>query len=485
MTTAVVLGGGFAGVLAAAVLRKHVDDVVTIESDHYPQIPGPRWGLPQSGHSHVLVTGGARALERLLPGTIEALFAHGAQRIGLPGDALILTPMGWFSRLRTESYLISCSRGLLDHVVRQQAAISVRERTQALGLAGNATRVTGVYVARENAPAEMIRADLVIDATGRRSKAPRWLAQLGVGQIELAKIDSGLASSRRLYRAPPELAADLPAIMLHPRPAKGRPGRGAMLFPIENDRFIVTLTGTRGDEPPGDEHGFAHFARSLPHRIVADLMAASTPIDSVRAYRNMSNRRRFFEQACLPSGFVAIGDALVAVNPSHSHGMAVAALSALRMDRELTQHGIGPGLQAAVAAEGETSWQMAIEQDAGQVHIDGNQNREMSPLERKIRARMIQATLSSPELAAEFFRAHMLTCTNTATDRSAAVRAMSRKRDPLLTPEEAIMQYPGLARWWLPERPRLPVAVNQFPGDDADSCAVPTSIPRLRTDADR
>jgi flavin-dependent dehydrogenase len=480
-----VLGGGFAGVLAAAVLRKHVDDVVTVESDHYPDIPGPRRGLPQSGHSHVLVAGGAIALERLLPGTIAMLYARGAERIGLPGDALILTPMGWFSRLRSESYLISCSRGLLDHVVRQQAAVSVQEHTQALGLAGDATRVTGVYISRKGDPVETIRADLVIDATGRRSKAPRWLAELGVGEIKESNIDSMLASATRLYCTPPELATDLPAIMLHPHTAKGRSAQGAMLFPIEDGRFIVTLTGTRGGEPPVDEHGFADFARSLPHRIVADLMGASTPIDGVRPYRNMSNRRRFFERARLPTGFVAIGDALVAVNPSHSHGMAVAALSALRLDRELTQHGIRPGLQAAVAAEGETSWKMAIEQDAGQVHIDGDYRREMSPLEHRIRTQIIQAALNNPGLAAEFFRAHTLTYTDTGTDKSVLMRAMSGEHDPLLTPEEAILQYRGLAKWWLSRATNASGRNESIPGNNVEFVRGINVNPEVRTDADR
>ncbi|GAB3894514.1 hypothetical protein GCM10027612_45920 [Microbispora bryophytorum subsp. camponoti] len=49
------------------------------------------------------------------------------------------------------------------------------------------------------------------------------------------------------------------------------------MFPVEDGRWIVTLTGTRGGEPPTDEQGFTAFARSLRHPIVADLMAEATP----------------------------------------------------------------------------------------------------------------------------------------------------------------------------------------------------------------
>ncbi|MCW2876907.1 MAG: hypothetical protein JWQ95_1007 [Sphaerisporangium sp.] len=468
MTRAVVLGGGFAGVLAAAVLAKHADDVIVIENDRYPSGPRPRRGLPQSHHNHVLVTAGARALQALLPGTLEALFARGAHRRGLPGDALILASEGWFWRLETEAHLIACSRGLLDQVVRQRAlgdgAVSIWEGAQALGLVGDATRVAGVRVRREGGSAETIQADLVVDATGRRSKAPRWLAEIGAPGVEEVTVASGLAYSTRVYQAPPELATEIPAIMLHPRPAKGQPGQGATLFPIEHDRWVVTLTGTRGGEPPVDEQGFMRFAGSLRDPIVADLMATATPVGGIRPYRDTSNRRRFFERAHLPVGFVAIGDAVVAVNPVHSHGMSVAALGALRLDRELTRRGfepsVSPELQVAMASEAEKSWQMAIQQDSG--HLEAGRQREASPFERQIRTRLTRAVLSSPELASELFNAQTLISTDAKKDKSSLFLAMSGKPDPLLTAEEAIMQYPGLHKWWL-SRPLPPVRPTRVP----------------------
>ncbi|MEU7746678.1 FAD-dependent monooxygenase [Nonomuraea sp. NPDC049158] len=461
MTRAVVLGGGFAGTLAGAVLARHVDDVIVIENDHYPADPRARRGLPQSQHSHVLVAGGARALQELLPGTLEELFARGAHHRRLPGDALILAAAGWFRRLDTGAYLISCSRGLLDQVVRQRAlgavstctgtrapgAVSTWAGTRALGLVGDASRVTGVSVSREDGAPETIEADLVVDATGRRSKAPRWLAEIGGPEIEELTVSSGLAYSTRVFQAPAELAGEIPAIMLHPRPSRGRPGQGATLFPIEDGRWIVTLTGTRGGEPPTDERGFADFARSLRDPIVADLMAAATPLGGVRPYRDTSNRRRFFERARPPAGFVAIGDAVVAVNPVHSHGMSVAALGALRLDRELTRRGLDPAatpeLQAAMTAEAESSWRMALAQDAGPAG-----RREATAFEREILTRRTRALLSSPELAAEFFRAQTLMPPRAEKDGSAVVRALTGEPDPLLTTREAVMRYPALHAWW-------------------------------------
>ncbi|WP_182902193.1 NAD(P)/FAD-dependent oxidoreductase [Microbispora sp. H10830] len=496
MSRAVVLGGGLAGVLAATVLAGHADEVVLIEGDRYPSGPRPRRGLPQSHHSHVLVAGGARALDALLPGTVDALLANGAHLRGLPGDALIYSADGWFRRLHTDAHLISCTRGLLDQVVRRRALgggdVEVWEDTRALGLTGDEARITGVSVSRRGAPPETVRADLVVDATGRRSQSPRWLAQIGAGDVEEVSVATGLAYATRLYQAPGDLAAAIPAIMLHPGTAKGQPARGATLFPVEDGRWIVTLTGTRGGEPPTDEQGFTAFARSLRHPIVADLMAEATPLGVVRPYRDTVNRRRFFERARLPAGFAVVGDAAVAVNPVHSHGMSVAALGALRLREELARHGLGPslfaGLQAALAAEAERSWRMAIEQDGERVTeragegvteragegvteragegvteragLDGAPRREPNAFEREIRARLAQAKLSSPRLAADFFGVQTLISGDTATDRSEIARVLTGRPEPLLTGEEAIGQYPALAAW---RRSRFAAATQLSP----------------------
>ncbi|MEV4218364.1 FAD-dependent oxidoreductase [Nonomuraea sp. NPDC049725] len=449
MTRALVLGGGLAGVLAAAVLARHAGEVLLVEGDHYPPGPLPRRGLPQSRHSHVLVSGGARALDELLPGTVAELLARGAQRRGLPGDALVLAAQGWFRRLDTGACLLSCGRGLLDQVVRERAlpGVTVLTGTRALGLAGDRRRVTGAVVETAGGGTRTITAALVVDATGRRSKAPGWLRAIGAPAVEEVTVSSGLAYSTRHYRAPDGLADGMPAVMLHPRPAPGRPGQGATLFPVEDGRWIVTLTGTRGGEPPVDERGFTAFARALRDPLVADLMAAATPLGGVRPYRDTANRRRFFERAALPGGFLAIGDAVCALNPVHSHGMSVAALGALRLAAELARHGADPdafpAAQSAVAAQAETSWRLALAQD--RPRDDGA--REASAFQREILARRSRALLSSPELAAGFFRAQAL-LPPPAQDGAAVARALTGEPESLLTTEEAVAQHPALHAWW-------------------------------------
>ncbi|MBT2543305.1 FAD-dependent oxidoreductase, partial [Streptomyces sp. ISL-44] len=202
----IVLGGGLAGMLAAAALAPHAGQVTIWERDTLPEGPVSRRGAPQARHAHVLWSGGARAIEAMLPGTHVRWSQAGARRIEMPSDLVMLTAKGWVQRQppssRRSQYMIVCSRDLLDWVVRRQvlslANVTVRHCT-AEGLLGDAGRVTGVRAAEGGTP---VPADLVIDATGRGSRAPRWLSDLGAPAVPEAVVDSGLVYASRLFRAP-------------------------------------------------------------------------------------------------------------------------------------------------------------------------------------------------------------------------------------------------------------------------------------------
>src|SRR5206468_437174 len=74
---AVVLGGGFTGMLAAAALSAYAD-VIVVERERLPRTPALPTDLPQPRHTHLLTADGARVVEGLLPGTVERWLAEGA-----------------------------------------------------------------------------------------------------------------------------------------------------------------------------------------------------------------------------------------------------------------------------------------------------------------------------------------------------------------------------------------------------------------------
>src|SRR6476661_963892 len=114
--------------------------------------------------------------------------------------------------------------------------------------------------------------------------------------------------------------------------------RGGAVFPLDSQRWIVTLSGAGGDYPPTDEDGFLAFARSLRDPFLYETLKEARPLSSISGNRSTENRLRHYERlARWPGGLVVLGDAACALNPIYGQGMTAAALAALTLDRCLRQ----------------------------------------------------------------------------------------------------------------------------------------------------
>ncbi|WP_405947763.1 FAD-dependent monooxygenase [Streptomyces prunicolor] len=370
---AVVIGAGLAGLLAAAALSVHADEVIVLDRDELPDGPEHRKGLPQGRHAHLLMSGGLTAMEDLVPGVSVRgrLLDAGAHEISLNSGMLALTPEGWLRRWRHEGpRMLTCSRALLDWVVRETILAETKteiRKAQALQLLGDTRRVTGVRISTTAGETDL-DADFVVDASGRGSRIVHWLETLGVTGIEERTVDSGLVNATRIYRRP-EGAEHFPLTVLQANPYVSLPGRAGMVLPIEGDRWMVSLAGTRGAEPPADPAGFAQYMRDLPHPILARLISGAEPLTDVHTSHSTQNARRYLEKVQnWPAGLVVLGDALATFNPAYGQGMSVAALGAQTLSRELNEEGftaptLSTKVQHAVAPSVEGAWAMAVGQD--------------------------------------------------------------------------------------------------------------------------
>lgn len=409
---AVVLGGSLAGLLTARVLTEHFRRVILLERDRYPAEPGPRKGVPQARHLHVLLARGQLVLERLFPGIRDQLVARGASLIDAARDLAWLTPAGWGPRFECGLSYIACSRDLLDWAVHRRVAglpdIQIRENVDALDLIPTAEggAIAGVTLRSRDAvggrEAERLTADLVVDASGRSSRTPQWLTSLGYPSPAETVVNAFLGYASRIYRRPDGPQRDWEGFYIQTAPPERT--RAGAIFPIEGDRWLVTVGGGGKDYPPTEEADFLAFARSLPVPEFAEALTKAEPLSPIVGHRNTENRLRHYEGlSSRPEGFLVTGDAACAFNPVYGQGMTTAALGAEVLDRCLRHcrpndglAGLARRFQRALARSNAVPWMLATSEDYRYRNTEGEPPSRATRLLHRYLDRVIELSVADP-----------------------------------------------------------------------------------------
>ena len=336
---ALIIGGSMGGLLAARVLAERFQKVTILDRDSFPETPEHRNGVPQSHHAHGILARGQQIMAELFPGIIQELREAGATT---EGSLVMVSPAGKLPLYEEDGEGVWASRVLLEHHVRARLKalhnvtfISQAEVTDLI-TSPDKRRVTGVNIRYRKAQSgpEQLHADLVVDVSGRHSKAPAWLEALGYDALSEEVINSGLGYASRYYKKPENFPAEWAGILMNGRPPHNP--KAGLILPIENDVWHVTLAGFAGNFPPTDEEGFMAWAKDLPDPSLYEAIRVAEPLTPIRGYRTPTNRLRRFEKlARRPAGFIVMGDAVCAFNPIYGQGITTRALEALALQEVL------------------------------------------------------------------------------------------------------------------------------------------------------
>jgi 2-polyprenyl-6-methoxyphenol hydroxylase-like FAD-dependent oxidoreductase len=384
---AAVIGGGLAGLSAAILLARGGWKVTVLERDRRSAVADgdqafARWerpGVAQFRHSHTFLARLTAILRERLPEVLDLLRARGAIELPLT----VATPggldLGGRERGDGELVLLGCRRAAFEWalwtVARAEPQVEIREGVLVEGLTARSgslagKRVTGVRLrelppcdadrprrgipwrARPDGsaaaldprgPSTRIAADLVVDASGRRSPARDWLRAIGAGEVHERVVPTGIFYFTRFYR------------LLNARPPGATTGLIAgdlgwiklATFPGDSNTFSITV-GTGVEDQPlreiSDPAAFEALIAAFPEVARWRTRGVSRPIDGpstpVLVMGGLANRRRSFvrEGAPIATGFVVIGDAAYHTNPIYGRGATCALLSAVALADTLRDH---------------------------------------------------------------------------------------------------------------------------------------------------
>ncbi|MGW1597306.1 NAD(P)/FAD-dependent oxidoreductase [Streptomyces sp. NPDC002343] len=380
MRRAIVMGGSFAGLLAARVLADHAEEVVVVDPDG---ADGSGQGAPHRRQLHALLSMGHAQLDRRLPGITAELVAGGAQ-VGR-GPQVRYYVDGALKACLPDNTLLGATRPFLEEHVRRRVLALPNVTVvpaQARDLLFDGTRVCGIRLlpvadtARPDALAELT-GDLVVDAMGRSSRLGTWLVGHGwdSAPTDRMKVDLGYATAA--FTRGDELPGTV-VVHASPGPASGyqqhlsEPGA---LVAVEGNRWSAVLVGY-GDYRPGrDPEAFLRRMRRCvgPLREVADRCRLDGDIETF--HFGESRKRDFTRLGRFPGGLIAVGDAVASVNPIYGQGLTLATLAASSLSVHLrsgaSAHAPAWDYFRRLRVVVNAAWKISAAADLAQPHVTG------------------------------------------------------------------------------------------------------------------
>jgi len=341
----VIVGGGICGLGASLLLAKDGYDVTLLERDACPLPTSPhlaweqwdRKGVAQFHQPHNFMPGLRIILKSELSDVQESLRQAGAAKYDLvnPLPALFSdrSPRPIDDKLWTLTARRPLGEWVFADAAYRQKGVIVRRGIRVTELITGAKAISGIphVVGVKTADGQELRADLVIDATGRQSPAPTWLKMAGARAPQEEQADCGFTYYTRYFRG---------QLLQRLAPALSHIGTISLLtLPGDNETWSVTIFVASGDQALKRlryKELWTKVVRSCPihaHWIDAE------PTTDVIAMGGIVDRYRRFNADNEPvvTGFVAIGDAWACTNPSAGRGLTIGMMQALRLRNTLRE----------------------------------------------------------------------------------------------------------------------------------------------------
>jgi 2-polyprenyl-6-methoxyphenol hydroxylase-like FAD-dependent oxidoreductase len=347
MASIIICGGGVVGLSAAMMLARDGHEVTVLEADPHevPETPVQAWecwerkGVAQFRQPHNLFARFRHVCDEELPGMTERLLAAGLvwadPLVPLPPGITDQDPRAGDEALRFVTGRRPVAEAVIAAAAQEEPGVEVRRGLRVTELIAGRSALPAVphTIGVRTSAGDELHADLVVDATGRRSRAPELLARLGAAPPHEQAEDSGFAYYTRYFTGPAR-----PAI------------NGPWLTPIgtitlltlmgDNDTWSVTIFAASGDGALKELRYPDCYSRVVRACPVQAHWLDGEPITGVLPMAGGLDRYRRFVADGSPvvTGFAAVGDAWACTNPSAGRGLSVGLVHAQLLRRAVRDH---------------------------------------------------------------------------------------------------------------------------------------------------
>jgi 2-polyprenyl-6-methoxyphenol hydroxylase-like FAD-dependent oxidoreductase len=333
MAEILVLGAGLTGLTTAMLLARDGHDVTVLERDADPPPGAPaesawtgwdRAGVAQFRQLHLMLPRWREVMETELPSVLEALRAAG----GLDHNALHHRPVGQTGGWQPgdERFaLVTARRPVLEAAVAAAAegcpGLRIRRAVRVTGLltsdAGAVPHVVGVRTDSGD-----VRAELVVDAGGRRSTVTRWIVDAGGRAPVEERADCGFVYYGRHYRG--SMPAGVDSMLTHNESVS------LLTLPADNGTWGVGITTSSRDRALRALRHVPCWEAAMRCYPATEAWIDAEPITGISVMAGIEDRQRQLVADSVPvvTGLVAVGDAWACTNPSLGRGASIGALHA-------------------------------------------------------------------------------------------------------------------------------------------------------------
>ena len=340
MARVVIVGGGVVGLELGIMLARDGNDVLQLERD--PESPPDsvdaaweRWerrGVAQFRLGHAFLPRWRAAIEAELPELLPAMEAAGAWRT----NPLLEAPEPFHGGARPDDgryEMVTGRRVFVEKVVAELAeetpGLTVRRGVAVTGLLTGASVLHGVphVTGVRTEDGSEITADVVIDASGRRSGLASWLVAAGARPPLEELEDSGFIYYGRHYRSKD---GSLPVSLGGALQNYG--SISSLTLGADNGHWAVIITARADDAALRrlkDVARWEKVVRSLP--TIAHWIDAEPVEDRIVLMSKIEDRIRHLRIGGQPlaTGLLLTADAWACTNPSLGRGVSIGTMHAV------------------------------------------------------------------------------------------------------------------------------------------------------------